>query len=429
MADGQDGRHDVTNITGYPRVTTAGWTGFSRVYIHWRGMNGVQAAAIGARVMRRLAKIGLGVVALAIAGATGLYLFKARQPANAVATAPVASESSGRFEGLEFSPADLAEAKPADLYRAVRLSGSLQPFNQTIIRAEVAAVVQEIGVRRGERVKKGQLLARLETADLAAKLREKQSNLDSARSSLNLAEINRTKAVTLTQRGVKSQTALDEAENAWRTARANVAALEQQVAMARKALGDAGIYAPIDGLVAERFVNPGERVAIDAKLFSIADLAVMEMEALVPARDVPQLKIGQKVVLRVDGFGDRLFEGHIERINPTAQSGSRSIPVYILLRNADLSLRGGMFGSGEAILAEAANVVALPAEALRREGNESVVYVLSDGRLQRRSVTVAIDQTTDGRIGIASGLSSGETVISTPGLRLSDGLGARVAGR
>lgn len=379
--------------------------------------------------MRRLAKIGLGVLALAVIGGGGLYLFKARQPANAVATAPVSPIAAPRFEGLEFSPADLAEARTADLRRAVRLSGSLQPFNQTVIRAEVAAVVEEIRVRPGERVKKGQLLAKLDTADLAAKLREKQSNLDSARSTLSLAEINRNKAVTLTQRGVKSQTALDEAENAWRTARANVAALEQQVAMARKALNDAAIYAPIDGLVAERFVNPGERVAVDARLFSIADLDVMEMEALVPARDVPQLRIGQPVVLRVEGFGDRLFEGHIERINPTAQSGSRSIPVYILLRNGDLSLRGGMFGSGEAILAEAANTVAIPAEALRREDTETVVYVLQDGRLQRRAVTVAIDQTTDGRVGIASGLAAGETVISTPGLRLNDGLAARVAGR
>lgn len=381
------------------------------------------------KIMRRLAKIGLGVLALAVIGGGGLYLFKARQPANAVATAPVSPTAAPRFEGLEFSPADLAEARTADLRRAVRLSGSLQPFNQTVIRAEVAAVVEEIRVRPGERVKKGQLLAKLDTADLAAKLREKQSNLDSARSTLSLAEINRNKAVTLTQRGVKSQTALDEAENAWRTARANVAALEQQVAMARKALNDAAIYAPIDGLVAERFVNPGERVAVDARLFSIADLDVMEMEALVPARDVPQLRIGQPVVLRVEGFGDRLFEGHIERINPTAQSGSRSIPVYILLRNGDLSLRGGMFGSGEAILAEAANTVAIPAEALRREGTETVVYVLQDGRLQRRAVTVAIDQTTDGRVGIASGLAAGETVISTPGLRLNDGLAARVAGR
>lgn len=376
--------------------------------------------------MKRFTKIGLSVLALCLVGGAGLYLFKARHAANAVATAPVAAT---RFNGLEFSPADLAKAETASLRRAVRLSGSVQPLNHTIIRAEVAAVVQEISVRRGERVKRGQLLARLETADLAARLREKQSNLDSARSALNLAEINRTKAVTLTQRGVKSQTALDEAENAWRNARANVAALEQQVTMARKAVSDAAIYAPIDGLVGDRFVNPGERVPVDAKLFGISDLDVMEVEALVPARDVPQLKAGQKVALQVEGFGDRVFEGHIERINPTAQSGSRSIPVYILLRNPDLSLRGGMFGSGEAVLAEVADTVAIPAEAVRREGQETVVYVLDKDKLQRRAVTLALDNTTDGRVGIASGLAAGETVISTPGLRLSDGLAARIAGR
>ena len=279
------------------------------------------------------------------------------------------------------------------------------------------------------RVMKGQLLARLDTADLAARLREKQSNLESARSALTLAQTNREKAVTLTQRGVKSQTALDEAENSWRNARANVAALEQQVTMARKALNDAAIYAPLDGLVAERFVNPGERVAVDAKLFVIADLDVMEVEALVPARDVPQLKSGQKVLLHVEGFGDRAFDGHIERINPTAQSGSRSIPVYILLKNPEQVLRGGMFGSGEALLAEQRNAVAIPVEAVRREKDADVVYVLKDNRLERRAVQLSLTGTPDGRVAIASGVTAGETVVATPGLRLSDGLAARIAGR
>lgn len=374
--------------------------------------------------MTRLAKIGLSVLALAIMASGGLYLLKGRQPVKAISTTEPA-----RFEGIEFSPADLAEAKIADLRQVVRLSGTLQPLNQSLVRAEVAAVVQDISVRRGESVKKGQLLARLDTADLNARLREKQSNLDSARSALNLAQINRDKAITLTQRGVKSQTALDEAENAWRNARANVAALEQQVTMARKAQGDAAIYAPLDGLVAERYVNPGERVAVDAKLFVIADLDVLEVEALVPARDVPQLKIGQKVLLNVEGFANRPFEGHVERINPTAQSGSRSIPVYVLLRNPEHVLRGGMFGSGEAVLAERRGAVAIPVEALRRDDNADIVYVLKDNRLERRAVSVALAGTPDGRVAISSGVAAGETVVATPGLRLSDGLAARIAGR
>lgn len=374
--------------------------------------------------MKRVVKIGLSVLALAVLAGGGLYVLKGRQAAKAVATAETA-----KFAGLEFSPADLVQAVRADLRQVVRLSGSLQPLNQSIVRAEVAAVVQEITVRRGERVKKGQLLARLDTADLAARLREKQSNLDSARSTLNLAQINHQKAITLTQRGIKSQTALDEAENAWRNARATVAAQEQQLTMARKAMNDAAIYAPIDGLVADRLINPGERVAVDAKLFAIADLDNIEVEALVPARDVPQLKLGQKVSLRVEGFGERSFEGQIDRINPTAQAGSRSIPVFVLLPNPNHVLRGGMFGAGDAVLAEAAGIVSLPQEALRQEGGASVVYVLKDGRLQRRTVTVAISGTPDGRVGLSSGVEDGETVVATPGLRLNDGLAARIAGR
>lgn len=372
------------------------------------------------------------VLAVLVGG--GLYLYKSRQPAQATAAmAPdskiAAQPAPARFEGLEFSPADLSAVAAADLRRIVRLSGTLQPLNQGLVRAEVAAVVKEIAVRRGERVKKGQVLARLDTADLAARLAEKQSNLDSARSSLNLANINRDKAATLTKRGVMSQTALDEAENTWRTARANVAALEQQVVMARKALGDAAINAPIDGLIGDRFVNPGERVAIDARLFMIADLDVMEVEALVPARDVPQLKPGQPVELAVEGFDNRIFRGHIERINPTAQSGSRSIPVYVLLPNPELLLRGGMFGSGAAILAEQPGALAVPVDAVREENGGTVVYVLAGDRLERRKVTVSFAGSADGRVGIRGSIAAGETVVATRGLKLSDGLPARIAGR
>lgn len=383
--------------------------------------------------MKRITKIGLSVAGLALLAAGGLYVLKSRQEARALAESgdrpAVVAAAPPRFEGLEFAPADLATVQTASLRRAVRLSGTLQPLDQSQVRAEVAATVEDVMVRRGERVQKGQLLAKLDTADLGARLREKQSNLDSARSALNLAAINREKAATLAKSGYKSQTALDEAENTWRTARANVAAMEQQVTMAKKALNDAAIYAPLGGLIGDRFVNPGERVAVDAKLFTIADLDTMEVEALVPARDVPQLKVGQRVILHVEGFGDREFDAQIARINPTAQSGTRSIPVFVLLRNPDLVLRGGMFGTGEAVLAEIDNALAVPADAVRREKDETVVYVLAGDKLERRKVTVLLDGTTDGRVALGGDIKAGETVIATPGLRLNDGLPARISGR
>ncbi len=374
-------------------------------------------------------KIGLLVLVLAVAGGGTAYMLKQRQPAQAVAPArDMAQVEPARFTGIEFSPADLSRAAHADLRQSVRLSGTVQPLEQSNVRAEVAALVLDVLVRRGETVKKGQLLARLDSRDLNARLRERESNLASARSSLALAESNRTKAQQLNQRGVKSQAALDDAENAYNTARANVAAIEQQVTMARKALSDAAIYAPMDGQVADRSANPGERVPVDGKLFVLADLNTMELEALVPARDVPRLKIGQKVALKVEGFEGREFAARIDRINPTAQAGSRSILVYIRLANPDLTLRGGMFASGEAILAEARDAVAVPREALRQDGGAHV-FVLENDRVLRRAVQVGLAETVQGLVEIRSGVSAGETVISAPGLKLNDGLAARVAGR
>lgn len=369
-----------------------------------------------------------GLVLLLALGAGG-YAWKQRQSAPAPAAAVQAAAPAARFEGVEFSPADLTQAERMDLRQSVRLSGTVQPLEQSSVRAEVAALVLEVTVRRGETVKKGQLLAKLDTRDLGSRLRERESNLASARSALALAESNRTKAQQLNQRGVKSQTALDDAENAYNTARANVAAIEQQVAMARKALSDAAIYAPIDGQVADRTANPGERVPVDGKLFVLADLATMELEALVPARDVPKLKIGQRVALKVEGFDGREFAARIDRINPTAQAGSRSILVYIRLANPELTLRGGMFASGEAILAEARDAVAVPREAIRREAGAAHVYVLEKNRVVRRLVELGLTETVQGMVEIRSGVAAGDTVISAPGLRLSDGLAARIAGR
>ncbi|MBP7063560.1 efflux RND transporter periplasmic adaptor subunit [Ferrovibrio sp.] len=365
-------------------------------------------------------------LALVLALGAGGYVWKQRQAAPSPAAAPTIA---ARFEGIEFSPADLSRAERMELRQSVRLSGTVQPLEQSSVRAEVAALVLEVTVRRGETVKKGQLLAKLDTRDLGSRLRERESNLASARSALALAESNRSKAQQLNLRGVKSQTALDDAENAYNTARANVAAIEQQVAMARKALSDAAIYAPIDGQVADRTTNPGERVPVDGKLFVLADLATMELEALVPARDVPKLKIGQRVALKVEGFEGREFAARIDRINPTAQAGSRSILVYIRLANPELTLRGGMFASGEAILAEAREAIAVPREAIRREAGAAHVYVLEKDHVVRRSVELGLTETVQGMVEIRSGVAAGDTIISAPGLKLNDGLAARIAGR
>src|SRR5207253_6732139 len=134
--------------------------------------------------------------------------------------------------------------------------------------------------------------------------------------------------------------------SSFNVAQGNVKSMEAQVQLARNALKDSVAASPLSGIVAKRHVQPGEKVAIEAPLVTIVDLRDLEVQAMVPAIDVPALKIGMPVEFNVDGFGERRFTGRIERINPATEAGTRAILVFVGLPNPDTLLKSGMFATG-----------------------------------------------------------------------------------
>src|SRR4029078_3914575 len=176
--------------------------------------------------------------------------------------------------------------------------------------------VRQITVREGETVQAGQLLARIDTADLDAKLIERTGALESAKAQLALAEKNRTTNGALLKQNFISQNAFDTFESSFNVAQGNVKSAEAQAQIARNALKDAIATSPLSGIVAKRHVQPGEKVAFDSPLVTVVDLRELELQAMVPAVDVPEIAIGMPVQLAIDGFGERRFSGRVERINP-----------------------------------------------------------------------------------------------------------------
>ena len=130
-------------------------------------------------------------------------------------------------------------------------------------------------------------------------------------------------------------------------AQAGVDAEAAQLDMARIALADTVIRAPLAGVVSKRHVQAGEKLAPDMPVFTIVNLRQLTLEAQVPASEMPRVKIGQEVRFKVDGFAQRDFVGKVARINPTTEAGSRSMLVYISVDNSDGALRGGMFAKGD----------------------------------------------------------------------------------
>jgi membrane fusion protein (multidrug efflux system) len=305
---------------------------------------------------------------------------------------------------LEFTPSDLARVEAKPLSRWLPVSGTVQPVRQATVKAKVSGDVRQITVREGESVQAGQLLARIDTADLESRLLERMGALESARAQLALAEKNRATNSALLKQNFISQNAFDNSESSLSVANGSVKSAEAQVQIARNALKDAIATSPLSGVVAKRHVQPGEKVAFDSPLVTVVDLKDLELQAMVPAVDVPELAIGKTVELTIDGFGERKFSGRIERMNPATEPGTRAILVYVGIPNPDGALRGGMFATGRIALTASAPVPTLPATALRTESGQTYVWTVEGGKLVRRGVVIGRRDDAAGRVEVKTNL-------------------------
>jgi len=379
--------------------------------------SGREGDSMTIRITRRRTVIALAVLAIAggVAGAAALQA--ARHKPAPDGTAPVA---------LQFAPADLAYLESTPLARWLPVSGTLQPVRQAIVKAKVAGDVAAFSVREGETVRVGQKIAHIDAADLQSRLVDRMGAVESARAQLALAEKTRTMNVRLLNDKFISQNAFDSTESSYSVARGSVKSAEAQVQLAQNALSDADVVAPLSGIVAKRHVQPGEKVAIEAPLVTIVDLKDLELQAMVPAIDVPELRVGMPVELSVDGFGERRFQGRIERINPSTEPGTRAILVYVSLPNPDAALKSGMFSTGRIALAASAPAPTLPLAALRSEAGQAYVWTIDNGKLARRIVITGRRDDTNGRVEIKTALPAKVPVLSARFDNLKDGAPALV---
>jgi RND family efflux transporter MFP subunit len=376
---------------------------------------------MGVRITGRRFAIAITILlAVALAAAIGIRFYKKQQEGrDSDRNAPVT---------LEFAPADLAVVESKPLSRWLPVSGALQPVHQATVKSKVSGEVRAITVREGDPVQAGQVLARMDTADLEAKLIERQGQLESARAQLAMAEKTLSSNQKLLKQSFISQNAFDNSESNMNVTRGSVKSAEANVKLAQNAIKDAVATAPLTGIVAKRHVQPGEKVAFDTPLVTVMDLKDIELQAMVPAVDIPELRPGMPVELNVDGFGERKFAGRIERINPSTEPGTRAILVFVGVPNPNSELRGGMFATGRVALAASAPALSLPAVAVRSEAGQTFVWTIEDGKLVKRMVVTGRRDEENGRVEIKTALPSAAKVLAARFDNLKEGAPALVKG-
>jgi len=357
-------------------------------------------------------KLLLVVIAGVMVLAGGAFAWKTgKNTATNGSVASVAAKPSER--PIELIAAELHTIKPRGLVDVVRFTGTTQPVDQTIVKARVAGRLAEVLVREGDHVAKDQVLARFEANELQSKVNERQSVLDAARADARWTARDRSDKETLANRNIVSQSAADQARAVSENKASMVAVSEAQLEVAKRNLADAEVRAPFDGVVGERIANQGESLPIDGKILALLDTSHVEVAAQMPAADVVRLKVDQPATVTLEGFGEREFQGRITRISPTAQAGSRSIPVYVEITDRHESLRGGLFATGTVVVAEKGHALAVPAAAMRKDDQGDFVLVVENNVLVRKPVG-AVRTWSRGELVEVKGLESGMTVVAVP---------------
>jgi membrane fusion protein (multidrug efflux system) len=318
-----------------------------------------------------------------------------RKRASAGASAPATTPSSADESVIEFTLGDLAALTRHTLSETLPLTGSLRAVTQAAVKAKVAGSALDVRAREGDTVKAGQILASIDARDYTARAEQSRGQMAAMAGQLDIAKQTLENNRVLVEKGFISKNAFDTAQSQYTIAAANLAAARAALASSNLSVADTIVRAPFSGQIASRSIEPGERVAVDSKLFDVVDLTQLELEAPVPVGEIGRVRIGQPVSIRFDGI-DTPVVATVTRINPAAQPGSRSIMIYIQVPNPTATLRVGMFGTGSVTVGSTPNALVVPASAVRTDGASHSVYALSGGKLVEVPVTTAATGDAEG---------------------------------
>ena len=357
---------------------------------------------------------------LAVLSLAGLAykLLAARQvgaAAASAASAASAAASGGTVGGMLYiTEQDLVSVGRIELARGLEVSGTVKAVKSAFVKARVATEILTLTVREGDTVRAGQVLAQLDTTEFDWRLRQAEQQAAASKAQLDIAQRQLANNKALVAQGFISPTALDSSSSNEASAQATLQAALAAVELARKARADATVTAPISGLVAQRLVQPGERVAVEARLLEIVDLSRLELEAAVPPQDIAALRVGATARLAVEGGGPAVL-ARVARINPSAAAGARTVTAYLSLAEGS-GLRHGMFASGWVEL-ERKQVLALPVSALRNDQAKPYAIRMVEGRAEHRTLQLGmrgkgVGSAADAEmVEVLAGLNDGDQVL------------------
>lgn len=312
----------------------------------------------------------------------------------------------------------LATATELPAPQVVTLTGKVVADQRAEITADIQGRVIEVLVERGQHVKRGQPVMRLDTGSAALSTREAAAHLLAARTDMQLAAIECDRAKKLYAEGAIARSELDRQGAACASSQQNVSAAEARTALLAKSVKDGIVRAPFDGVVTDRGVNAGEWVAPGRSLFTLVDADPLELELSVPEVNVAAVSLGQRVVISTVAHPGQEFGAQVTRIS--AEIGrTRSLIVEATIEKGS-KLVPGMFVEAEVITGHT-QLPAIPETAVVKRGKTWHAFVVTNGKVEERIVQLGAAPAA-GQVSILQNIKPGERVIAHVTEQITDGL-------
>jgi len=353
----------------------------------------------------------IGVVLLALLAGVWRAMSHKRAQQEA-ASAPVAEQTQ-----VELASSDVMKAELRDITQGLAVSGTVKAVNYAVIKARVAGELKEVLAREGDAVKAGDVLARIDPIEYQRRWLQAAETASAAKSQMEIAQRAWDSNKALVDQGFISKAAMDNSIASYQGAIASHKAAIAGADVARKALDDATLRAPFAGIVSGRAAQVGERVAIDAKIMELVDLNQLEVEVPLSPSESMDVRVGQAASLQIEDRKDTVG-AKVKRISPSAQTGSRSVLIYLALDKAE-GMRHGLFAKGILGLGKS-QVLAVPLSAVRTDRAQPYVQTVEQVdnqlRVAHTNVTLSIrgmdlaQPESETMVGV-TGISEGSTIL------------------
>ncbi len=309
--------------------------------------------------------------------------------------ATLASQATQRTQTVvELGATDIVQVKTRELTQGVPISGALKAVNTALVKARVAGELQGLTVREGDTLKAGQIIARIDSTEYQARVRQAQQQAQAAAAQVDMARRQFENNRSLVAQGFISKTALESSTASLAAAEATYQAAQANAEIATKAVNDTVMRAPLTGVVSQRLAQPGERVAIDGRIVEIVDLSQLELEATLSAGESLTVRVGQTAQLQIDGSAQKL-NARVVRINPSAVAGSRAVLVYLAV-DAVPGLRQGLFAQGT-LGTQRVQALVLPLSAVRTDKPQPYVQLIDQQQVVHQRVRLGARGEVDGQ--------------------------------